>query len=1433
VLTLKPLREIVLTLLIVSIGFSARLAAQGVTQPVRWDAKYTPVYFDDVETIGSALGPNFVLGTGGSLTASPAEVISGSESIKGAYSGTNTYTAYLQSNPAVLTFAPSRTYKVSFQYKILTPATNGFQVNFFSNTAAAQNNFLAGVTLTGGAGTAGTASFTNTLGAFTDYALFFGINGSGAISVDNIQVIDGATAQTIASESAEGVSPGVGPGLQLQMGASITSDPTLVIGGKASILLPSGGTQVGGALVTIPDAVPLAANTTYLVEFDYRILARGPGPVAIYPSFVPPGPYKQPQSVTMWALLQNAPASGHFSTGAMTNRAGAYVFSLFAAPGWSLVIDNIQVERQTPVPSTSVPSTWNELNRRPFPRLGNYQQGAPEHLVEFPQVEPPFTYTLDQIESRLAFADVIAGLAVNMQSGEPASLRRLRRLNPNVVILPYRISEEQNVDIASPVYSDIDPDYDFLAGFADAWYTKETSGNYVSDGLAIFTSLRKANLSPMCPLINGNTYTGYLLQWLNASVFTSGSWDGIFLDNLFGRINPHILNYDNPALLNYDWNLNGARDESPASSSDMTRQWAINFLTNLQGRTQGPQILMGNAGSLSELALAPYVNGYISECSNGQWNNTFRPTYSAAAWRQALNSYLTMQKQVRQPQTMLLESCGHTSIGVHTQQKVFATADDIYQERFSLGTALLGDGFFDYDLWDAASAPYWFDEYSVDANGTAVEDLTKKGYLGAALTGATELTIPGTLVYSQDFESGTPVLSATPANGAFVSKDPAQVISGAGSLVISNPDHTKSASFNAQLVISTGIAPGSPALIRLKWRVNQTLDGRLTIGIQGITPSDSVGPIGVVAGDAGSETIPIAAVDTGTLTLNFTLINGGGEVAIDDIEIYAGGIGPWRRDFENGFVLVNPFNQPHTFTAADLAGTLNRTGIHRIKGTQAPDINNGQPVTDSLTLAPFDAIILLADPVAAPGNFNYRISDRSGLSRVTTGANGSVQVGFARILPYQGTTPSGLAIFDFTQNGVLISEAAVPASPLIQSGRTYAEIGGPVDTGIAIANPTDQDATITFYYTDASGANILSGTTTLPANNQIAAFLDQAPFISSGTSPNLSSVRTFSFASSIPVGVIALRGYTNERGEFLMTTLPVMSLDSIATSSAAFEFPHYADGAGWTSTIVLINPTDSTISGTARFYSKGTASTPGAPVTLTANGSSAASFSYTIAPRSAFKLQTAGTGPGVQTGSVSITPASASVAPSGLVVFSFQNNGVRVSEAGVPALPASSAFHMYAESFGSIQTGIAISNPNSSNVTVTFDLTNLDGSPTGLSGTATIPATGQISLFLNQIPGFGALSTSFKGVLRISGAPVFVTGLRGRYNERGDFLITTTAPVDENATTSASEMVFPQLADGGGFTTQIILFSGTSGQSGSGVLQFSSQSGQPWILNFQ
>jgi hypothetical protein len=69
--------------------------------------------------------------------------------------------------------------------------------------------------------------------------------------------------------------------------------------------------------------------------------------------------------------------------------------------------------------------------------------------------------------------------------------------------------------------------------------------------------------------------------------------------------------------------------------------------------------------------------------------------------------------------------------------------------------------------------------------------------------------------------------------------------------------------------------------------------------------------------------------------------------------------GVWRRDFDNGIVLVNPKgNGPQTVTL--------ETSYLKIKGTQDPATNNGQTVT-TVTLKDRDGIMLLRpNPVTRP-----------------------------------------------------------------------------------------------------------------------------------------------------------------------------------------------------------------------------------------------------------------------------------------------------------------------------------------------------------------------------------------------------------------------------------------------------------------------------------
>jgi hypothetical protein len=420
----------------------------------------------------------------------------------------------------------------------------------------------------------------------------------------------------------------------------------------------------------------------------------------------------------------------------------------------------------------------------------------------------------------------------------------------------------------------------------------------------------------------------------------------------------------------------------------------------------------------------------------------------------------------------------------------------------------------------------------------------------------------------------------------------------------------------------------------------------------------------------------------------------------------------------------------------------------------------------------------------------------------TAGSAAALSSGYARVQTASANPlPSGLAIFGYRSRGTLISEASVPISPLISMGRIFAEVAGGINTGIAIANPNNTPVSINFYFTDSNGTNFGQGTFAIPANQQVAAFLNEAPF-NGGTSV----FGTFTFSSSSLVSAIALRGFNNERSEFLITTLPVVQPGAVSTG--ALTLPHFADGGGWRSQVVLINPIDTTIAGLVQF--------------LGSEGQTVRTQPFTIAPRSSARVQTDGTATTVQTGSVRISLSSGAAPPAATSIFTYQANGVTVTEAGAAALRDSTSFQLYAELSGTIRTGFALANPSASALSVNISLA-------GRVANVNLPANGQRAFFVNEIPAFASLSLPFQGVMTVSSAaPFAVTGIRGRTNERGDFLITTTAAANPSIPLDSTELLFPHLAEGGGYNTQLILF----GPNTVGAMYFFEQSGQPKVLLF-
>ena len=391
----------------------------------------------------------------------------------------------------------------------------------------------------------------------------------------------------------------------------------------------------------------------------------------------------------------------------------------------------------------------------------------------------------------------------------------------------------------------------------------------------------------------------------------------------------------------------------------------------------------------------------------------------------------------------------------------------------------------------------------------------------------------------------------------------------------------------------------------------------------------------------------------------------------------------------------------------------------------------------------------LAGPTAV---LPFSVPDRGGFSLSSQGTSAELRVGYGQVETDAGMTPpAGLAIFGSRVNGILASEAGVPASAPVREGRIFAETAGPVRTGLAMANPNDTAATIAFFFTNTEGIDFGRGTFTLGPREQIARFLDEGPFNGGSAIEG-----TFTFTADLPVAVIALRGFVNERSEFLMTTLPVAPL-AVPTTATVY-FPHFAAGGGWTTQVILVNPTHAPISGNVQFLGPGSETEAAAPATLTlADGRTGSTFSYAIPPRSATRLRTSNPAGPLEVGSVRAVPGPGQPAPSGVSIFAFQKDGITVSEAGVPASTSGTAFRLYIEASGtpsqphSVRSGIALTNTSDAPTTVSLELTDLDGTATGSTESLTIPASGHVARFIDEF--FPNLPTPFSGILRIASAP--------------------------------------------------------------------------------
>lgn len=198
-------------------------------------------------------------------------------------------------------------------------------------------------------------------------------------------------------------------------------------------------------------------------------------------------------------------------------------------------------------------------------------------------------------------------------------------------------------------------------------------------------------------------------------------------------------------------------------------------------------------------------------------------------------------------------------------------------------------------------------------------------------------------------------------------------------------------------------------------------------------------------------------------------------------------------------------------------------------------------------------------------------------------ANLPLRTGYIRIVPVLlNSSPVASASISIRKNGIVISEHTVSTVREGAAFRTFVEAPR---TALILTNTNHRPATVRLEVLTLGGiASSARGTAIVPANGRLASFLDEIPGFRQMPA-NHQGVLVVS-ASDTRVGVAAFHSRFNQRGDFLMNTLPIIN-DNDSTVTTEVILPHFVIGGDYITQFVLLGrPADST-SGTLQFLNQG------------------------------------------------------------------------------------------------------------------------------------------------------------------------------------------------------------------------------------------------------
>jgi hypothetical protein len=329
----------------------------------------------------------------------------------------------------------------------------------------------------------------------------------------------------------------------------------------------------------------------------------------------------------------------------------------------------------------------------------------------------------------------------------------------------------------------------------------------------------------------------------------------------------------------------------------------------------------------------------------------------------------------------------------------------------------------------------------------------------------------------------------------------------------------------------------------------------------------------------------------------------------------------------------------------------------------------------------------------------------------------------------------GSAVFSqYDNSGVLITEAGVGSSPLMQFFAFPVDTTADLNAGFAIYNPGERAASLIIRLLDGSGHPLQSRSLTLPSGQQLAQYVAGVGQLF----PTAYGIQgSLQVTADVPVAAIALRS-----SSATFTTLNPTSANQ-TFDPVSQVFPQIVAGnspARYRSTMILMNPGYLAVTGTIQFTRS-----DGTPMPLTINGVTSAMHAFSVPALSTLFWEATAAGE-LEIG-YAVLAANHSLGAMAVISQYDAAGSALQCEVGVTPAAAMSHFYLFAQTEGEFNTGMAVANPRSSGSAVSFDLRASDqvwhGDPLTLGAGAhraeMISGPGQL---FPSFAGFGSLEVT-------------------------------------------------------------------------------------------